>query len=75
MGDGNNDWVFKPAEGRSGGILSIWNPSIFMKLGAHVENGFICVKGVWGHNRTDCGDNKCILILPSCIKEGNVVEN
>lgn len=46
-GDSNFDWVFKPTEERSGGILSIWNKSIFSKTDEFVENGLLCVKGRW----------------------------
>ncbi|KAL8525192.1 hypothetical protein ACS0TY_014712 [Phlomoides rotata] len=53
---GNNqfEWAFREAEGRSGGILSIWNSEIFSIVSYWNMKGAIVVNGLWGPERTDC---------------------
>lgn len=48
------DWVHKSACGRSGGLLSIWNSSIFQRTEVTEGEGFLCIKGAWGNNATPC---------------------
>lgn len=52
-GNTDFDWAFKPAEGRSGGILTIWSNSVFAKSATFTANGLLGVKGVWQDN-THC---------------------
>lgn len=49
------DWAFKPEDGRSGGILSFWNKVVICKSDEMVENGLLCVKGVWKSTNQACG--------------------
>ncbi|KAL8466713.1 hypothetical protein ACS0TY_035679 [Phlomoides rotata] len=43
MGEGNFSWAEKGAEGRSGGILSVWNSNLFVCLSSWVfERGADC---------------------------------
>lgn len=53
-GSSDLDWVFKTSEGRSGGILSIWSNKTFQRTDLIVGDGFLCVKGLWGGNQTQC---------------------
>lgn len=65
---GNNDveWAFKPSEGRSGGLLSVWNRKIFSMTDSSVGDGFLVVRGIWGPDNLPCG---IINIYSSCILE------
>lgn len=46
-GSNRFDWTFKPSSGRSGGMLCIWNSTIFQKSSVCEGVGFPCVKGTW----------------------------
>lgn len=48
------DFVDKPAIGRSGGLLSIWDPSSFKKEDSSSFDHFIVVKGIWIASNTKC---------------------
>ncbi|KAL8488622.1 hypothetical protein ACS0TY_024783 [Phlomoides rotata] len=41
------DWVWREAEGRSGGIISIWNRKVFTKSSAWHMRGMLVVNGIW----------------------------
>ncbi|CAL0333597.1 unnamed protein product [Lupinus luteus] len=41
------DWAFVPAEGASGGILSIWNKKNFVSEEIRHGNNFVTVRGKW----------------------------
>ncbi|KAK7274761.1 hypothetical protein RIF29_15859 [Crotalaria pallida] len=56
--DGDDfDFIAFPADGNSGGLLSIWRRSCFTMLRYEVGVGFIIVEGVWG----DCVESCCIV--------------
>lgn len=44
-GDDDCEWVFKPAVGRSGGMICIWQSSKFNLLDCSVGEGFMAVRG------------------------------
>lgn len=44
-GFGNSDWTCMDAQGKSGGILSIWNVETFCKTSARFANGVLVVNG------------------------------
>ncbi|KAL8471398.1 hypothetical protein ACS0TY_028884 [Phlomoides rotata] len=41
------DWVWREAEGRSGGIISIWNKNVFSKISVWHIRGMLVVNGTW----------------------------
>ncbi|GKV34792.1 hypothetical protein SLEP1_g43134 [Rubroshorea leprosula] len=47
-------WSMKSSIGASGGLLCVWNMSIFVKLEEFVGDGFLGIKGVWGVNKEPC---------------------
>ncbi|KAL8493332.1 hypothetical protein ACS0TY_024521 [Phlomoides rotata] len=46
-GRSNYDWVYRDAEGRSGGLISIWNSGVFSKSSSWHTKGLLVVKGRW----------------------------
>ncbi|GLT43305.1 hypothetical protein SLA2020_172660 [Shorea laevis] len=50
----NLDWVDKPAEGMSGGLLCIWCSNKFRKESKFEGPGFIRVSGFWGDEKIPC---------------------
>ncbi|KAL8516077.1 hypothetical protein ACS0TY_014670 [Phlomoides rotata] len=53
-GEGNIGWAFREAEGRSGGILSIWNADKFSVMSCWHTRGAVVVNGMWGSERSHC---------------------
>ncbi|GKV47542.1 hypothetical protein SLEP1_g54439 [Rubroshorea leprosula] len=51
-GSENLDWVSKPSNGLSGGLLCIWNSTVFKKKEVLEGDNFIGVFGVWGEEET-----------------------
>ncbi|KAL8477710.1 hypothetical protein ACS0TY_029852 [Phlomoides rotata] len=56
-GKGKVDWAYKPAEGNSGGILTLWNPDKFQKSSVWDTRGMLAVNGVWTADNTRCTVN------------------
>jgi exonuclease III len=56
-GDDDCDWVFRPSEGNSGGILSIWRKSCATLIEAFQGEGYVGVCLEWGVEKI-----KCVLI-------------
>lgn len=54
MGDASCNWVYSPSEGRSGGMLSIWNKEIFKLLFSFKGRGFCGICGEWGPLKIKC---------------------
>ncbi|KAL8468699.1 hypothetical protein ACS0TY_031769 [Phlomoides rotata] len=44
---GEFDWVWRDAEGRSGGLISIWNRKVFEKTSTWNTKGLLVVNGRW----------------------------
>jgi exonuclease III len=42
------DFTFKTSNGRSGGLLMIWNTKLFSKQVELIEDHFIYLEGLWG---------------------------
>jgi exonuclease III len=53
-GDQDCEWVFRPSEGNSGGILSIWRKSISSTLTTFQGEGYVGVCLEWGVAKTKC---------------------
>lgn len=47
-GSDDYDWVFKPYEGRSGGLLLTWGRSIFVCNESVLGSHFVGLVGWWG---------------------------
>ncbi|KAL8530707.1 hypothetical protein ACS0TY_007661 [Phlomoides rotata] len=41
------DWAWRDAEGRSGGLISIWNRKLFEKTSSWHSKGLLVVNGRW----------------------------
>ncbi|KAK7282873.1 hypothetical protein RIF29_11967 [Crotalaria pallida] len=41
----NFEWAFKPSEGRSGGLISLWRKETFSMINIHAGRDFILVQG------------------------------
>ncbi|KAL8531531.1 hypothetical protein ACS0TY_008214 [Phlomoides rotata] len=48
------DWSFMEAEGNSGGILTIWNTEVFLKVSEWYCRGMIVVNGRWLEDGSSC---------------------
>lgn len=48
------NWMVRNSEGRSGGILSMWDPDIFSCLSSWEMPGAVIVNGFWGPDRKGC---------------------
>ncbi|GKV27391.1 hypothetical protein SLEP1_g36564 [Rubroshorea leprosula] len=46
------DWVAKASNGRSGGLLSVWNSKVFRKNGVIEGENYLGVCGLWGEEDT-----------------------
>ncbi|KAL8507818.1 hypothetical protein ACS0TY_018376 [Phlomoides rotata] len=46
-GDKDCEWVYREAEGRSGGLISIWNTKVFSKTSSWHVSGMLVVNGRW----------------------------
>lgn len=58
------------ADGRAGGILSIWDKHVFSYLSHWHVNGALVVNGLWGQDRIEC----CIInVYASCVVSEKVV--
>jgi exonuclease III len=53
-GSDDCDWVYLPADGRSGGILSIWCKSNSSLIFSFIGEGFVGVCIEWGPQKTIC---------------------
>lgn len=48
-------WVYREAEGKAGGILSIfWDKQVFSYLSHWHVNGVLVVNGLWGQDKVEC---------------------
>ncbi|KAL8478208.1 hypothetical protein ACS0TY_030195 [Phlomoides rotata] len=45
--DRDFDWAWREAEGRSGGIITIWNRKVFCKISSWHIKGMLAVNGFW----------------------------
>ncbi|GKV07790.1 hypothetical protein SLEP1_g19511 [Rubroshorea leprosula] len=50
-GSDNFDWIFKPSEGLSGGLLCIWESTVFKMKEVFEGRSFVGVFGAWGEER------------------------
>lgn len=48
------DWSFKGLDGRSRGLLCIWDPSLFSKGTVSEGDGFLLIEGCWGKDQIPC---------------------
>ncbi|GJU76267.1 RNA-directed DNA polymerase, eukaryota [Tanacetum coccineum] len=46
-GNSSFDYVFSPSVGFSGGILCVWDPSIFIKVSHTISDYFVAIRGNW----------------------------
>ncbi|GMI94969.1 hypothetical protein HRI_003166200 [Hibiscus trionum] len=53
--DRNFEFVFAPAEGSAGGLLSIWDPNCFEKSEAIISKRFIVLLGKFRGADLECG--------------------
>nr|GEV22983.1 RNA-directed DNA polymerase, eukaryota [Tanacetum cinerariifolium] len=51
-GNSNYDYVFSESVGNSGGILCIWEESIFKKSYVPISDSFVAIYGTWIPNKT-----------------------
>ncbi|GLU22472.1 hypothetical protein SLE2022_385450 [Rubroshorea leprosula] len=53
-GQGNFEWCAKSSNGRAGGLLCIWDSSLFEKTRVIEGEGFLGVEGLWGISKATC---------------------
>ncbi|KAL8531571.1 hypothetical protein ACS0TY_008244 [Phlomoides rotata] len=53
-GEGNVGWAFKKSEGRSEGIISLWDADKFPCLSSWDMNGVLVVNGLWSQDGSAC---------------------
>ncbi|GKE43099.1 RNA-directed DNA polymerase, eukaryota, reverse transcriptase zinc-binding domain protein [Tanacetum coccineum] len=53
-GNYNFDFTYRMARGRSGGLISMWDPNSFIKDDIWCDDAFIIVKGHWRNMVDDC---------------------
>ncbi|KAL8496651.1 hypothetical protein ACS0TY_020372 [Phlomoides rotata] len=53
-GKGNFGWAFKQAEGRAGGLISIWNEEKFISTSSWDALGILVVNGIWKEDGKRC---------------------
>ncbi|GJZ20063.1 RNA-directed DNA polymerase, eukaryota, reverse transcriptase zinc-binding domain protein [Tanacetum coccineum] len=53
-GNINFDYAYSKARGRSGGLISMWDPNMFSKDTIWCDDHFIIVKGHWNNAVGDC---------------------
>ncbi|GKE00363.1 RNA-directed DNA polymerase, eukaryota [Tanacetum coccineum] len=46
-GNSSFDYAFSPAVGFSGGILSVWNPNLFIKESVTISDHFLAIHDTW----------------------------
>ncbi|GJU19724.1 RNA-directed DNA polymerase, eukaryota, reverse transcriptase zinc-binding domain protein [Tanacetum coccineum] len=49
----DTDRSYSPSVGTSGGILCIWDPSMFRKINSMISDYFVMIQGEWVPNGTD----------------------
>ncbi|GLT95878.1 hypothetical protein SLE2022_135350 [Rubroshorea leprosula] len=47
-------WSMKSSVGASGGLLCVWNRTVFVKLEEFTGDGYLGIKGVWGSKEEPC---------------------
>ncbi|KAL8474394.1 hypothetical protein ACS0TY_031022 [Phlomoides rotata] len=52
-GDTNFEWAYRGAEGRSGGLISIWNSNVFAMYSLWHTMRMLMVKGKWLEDGSD----------------------
>ncbi|GKV22646.1 hypothetical protein SLEP1_g32498 [Rubroshorea leprosula] len=45
------EWITKPSNGRSGGLLCLWEPSTFQKVSVFEGGSFLGIFGFWGKEK------------------------
>nr|GEU39672.1 RNA-directed DNA polymerase, eukaryota, reverse transcriptase zinc-binding domain protein [Tanacetum cinerariifolium] len=53
-GNMNFDYACSMARGRSGGLISIWDPNFFSKEAIWCDDNFVIFKGHWNNEVRDC---------------------
>ncbi|GJZ28986.1 RNA-directed DNA polymerase, eukaryota, reverse transcriptase zinc-binding domain protein [Tanacetum coccineum] len=53
-GNYNFNFAYSMARGRSGGLISMWDPNSFIKDDIWCDDAFIIVKGHWRNTVSDC---------------------
>ncbi|GLU16530.1 hypothetical protein SLE2022_329610 [Rubroshorea leprosula] len=48
------DWNMKSSVGASGGLICMWDKSLFVKLGEFTGDGYLGIKGQWGVKKEVC---------------------
>ncbi|GKE65601.1 RNA-directed DNA polymerase, eukaryota, reverse transcriptase zinc-binding domain protein, partial [Tanacetum coccineum] len=48
------DFAVSPSSGRSGGLVSIWDPDVFYKLNIFVTENLLITEGIWKSSHTHC---------------------
>ncbi|GJZ44469.1 RNA-directed DNA polymerase, eukaryota [Tanacetum coccineum] len=48
------DFAVSPSSGRSGGLVSIWDPDVFYKLNISVTENLLITEGIWKSSHTHC---------------------
>ncbi|GKV29210.1 hypothetical protein SLEP1_g38156 [Rubroshorea leprosula] len=66
-GSGDFEWIYKPSNGMSGGLLCIWNPKMFEKKEVLEGENYIGVYGLWGEEQTPV---YIVNVYSSCILAG-----
>ncbi|KAL8487237.1 hypothetical protein ACS0TY_023782 [Phlomoides rotata] len=47
-------WAYKPTDGRTGGLITIWNEDKFQSLSSWDSTGILVVNGIWKENGKIC---------------------
>lgn len=53
-GNANCEWDFAKSEGSSGGIITIWNPTVFRKVSSWCCKNFLVISGFLMEDGKDC---------------------
>ncbi|GKB99158.1 cytochrome P450, partial [Tanacetum coccineum] len=59
------DFVFKKSDGKSGGLIAVWDTSRFLKHSCKEGEGYLAVRGKWLPT-----DDACLFVVvyaPQCI--------
>ncbi|KAL8510739.1 hypothetical protein ACS0TY_017524 [Phlomoides rotata] len=62
------DWTWKEADGRAGGLISIWNKNVFSKTSSWYSRDLLVVNGRW---REDGGEMVIINVYAPCVTTEN----
>ncbi|GJV31049.1 cytochrome P450 [Tanacetum coccineum] len=65
------DYEFKKSDGKSGGIIAIWDTSCFSILASKEGDGFVAVKGTW--LSLGCPCIFFVVCAPQCIRKKKVL--